>query len=45
MIRVRFISVNEEGGKLSGSAFRVGGGGQVDGSARRRPPDAGQNYS
>lgn len=27
MIRVRFISVNEEGGKLSGSAFRVGGRG------------------
>ena len=35
----------EKGVYLNRSAFRVGGGGQVDGSAGRMPPHTGQNHS
>ena len=39
------VSVYKKGGYLNRSSLRAGGGGQVDGSARRMPPDAGQNSS
>lgn len=39
------VSVYKKGGCLNRSTLRAGGGGQVDGSTRRMPPDAGQNPS